>query len=293
MAPEVVAALTIDDAPSIAADGVVAFDPSRLDAIRVELRRAGIAHCVAFVIGEHARGCEAGLSRWLEAGYELGNHSDDHARASAVTPADFTASVARCDALLQSLGAFDGGRRRYFRFPFGDRGRTPAARRELLAACADLGYAVADVSIYFYDHCYEAPLAAACSERPELARAIEDRYLAAAVRSARRAAVLARRRIGAGHVHVATCHFGLVTQRTLPRLLAQLATGVRWVSLADAVSSPGYARHVADGQRNGILAEQLQFARSERVLRPLARLSQRADWFGQDALGPCWPHLQY
>lgn len=291
---EIVAALTIDDAPSIAAAaGAVAFDPARLDAVREQLQHAGIAHCVAFVIGAHARGSEARLERWLQAGYELGNHSDDHARASDVDRADFTASLVRCDALLRSVGAFEAGRARYFRFPFGDRGRTPAARRDLVAACTDLGYVIADVSIDLYDHCYEAPLAAALAGQPAHTRAIEARYLTTAERSMRRAARLGRRRFGAGHVHVATCHFGLVTERTLLRLLARLRARVRWSPLAQAVGSPAYARNLGDPERNGILAGQLRSATSERVMRPFARYTHRADWFAQQALGPRWPHLQY
>jgi hypothetical protein len=94
-------------------------------------------------------------------------------------------------------------------------------------------------------------------------------------------------------VHVAACHFGLVTRRTLPRLLARLAEEVSWSPLAQAVDGAAYASHFGDPERNGMLADELRFAAGERVLRPLARLSRRADWFEQRALGPRWPHLQY
>jgi hypothetical protein len=161
----------------------------------------------------------------------------------------------------------------------------------VIAACADLGYTLADVSIYFQDHHYEAPLAAASGDRAR-AHAIEERYLGTALRSVRRAALLGRR-FGGEHVHVTACHFGLVTERTLPRLLARLGGELRWTPLHRAASGAAYARHFGDPQRNGMLADELRFAPAERVLRPLARLSRRAGWFDQRTLGPRWPHLQY
>src|SRR5262245_24482188 len=74
-------ALTLDDAPSIVEHGV-ASDPSHMDAIRETLVAHGVRDCVAFVVGTTARGHEASLERWLDAGYELGNHTFDHRRAS-------------------------------------------------------------------------------------------------------------------------------------------------------------------------------------------------------------------
>jgi peptidoglycan/xylan/chitin deacetylase (PgdA/CDA1 family) len=289
MAAQLEVALTIDDAPSIAAEGPIAFDAARMDAVREALVAAGVKRCVAFVIGRHARGHERSLERWLAQGYELGNHSEDHARASSGELARFVASVEQCDALLRGVGAFDQGRARYFRFPFGDRGAQPAAREARLRACADLGYTIADVSIDLFDWCYEAPLATAAND-PGRARRIEARHVASAAATLQRAGRLARRRFTGGAGHIAALHFGLVSARALPALLAQLAADVRWGGLEDAVGAGAYARFHADPRANGILAEQLR-APVERPLRRLAQLARRAGWFDQSALGPRWPYL--
>src|SRR5690242_13902551 len=115
-------ALTLDDAPSIAASAPIRFDASRMDAVRERLLQAGVPSCVAFVIGELTVGHEAVLQRWLASGYALGNHSDDHRSASEVGPGQLLDSVKRCDERLRSLGAFSPDRPCFFRFPFGDRG---------------------------------------------------------------------------------------------------------------------------------------------------------------------------
>jgi peptidoglycan/xylan/chitin deacetylase (PgdA/CDA1 family) len=65
-------AFTIDDAPTVA-DAQV--DASRMDGIRVCLQHLKLDHCVAFVVGREAQGNEDVLRRWLDCGYELGNHS--------------------------------------------------------------------------------------------------------------------------------------------------------------------------------------------------------------------------
>jgi peptidoglycan/xylan/chitin deacetylase (PgdA/CDA1 family) len=284
-------ALTIDDAPSIAASGPLAFDAGRMDATRRALQDAGVRSCVAFVIGAHARGHEKLLGRWLDAGYELGNHSDDHAYASRTGFHAFTASVERCDALLREVGAFDGGRPRYFRFPYGDRGASPSRRGALLEAVENLGYQLAEVSIQTYDHCYEARFALALANHDDArARAVTERYLDRALASVHRASRLAGRRFGPDHEHVMAMHFGPVTERTLPALLARLSTCARLVPLERALACPAYLRDASDLAANGVIAERLG-GRADPALRRLARIARRAGLFEQDALGPLWPHF--
>jgi hypothetical protein len=284
-------ALSIDQAPSVGTSAHTAFDPARLDRVREQLARAGIRYCTAFVVGSRSRGHEASLERWLEAGYELGNCGFDHPRASQVGRAEFIAQLKRSDALLRGLGAFDGHRPRFFRFPFGDRGPDAATRRELLQACHDLGYTVADVSIDLFDRCYEAPLAAALCRDRARAHAIERRYLANAEGQVQRAGRIGLSRWGGRHVHIAACEFGLLNERCLPELLRRLGSLVSWKPLALAVFQPAYLRFQFDYERNGAIGEQLHRGLFNIALRPLARLSRRARFFDQPTLGPRWPHL--
>ncbi|MHC4860778.1 MAG: polysaccharide deacetylase family protein [Planctomycetota bacterium] len=140
-------ALTLDDAPSVLPRGeALEHDPSRMDRVREVLLEEGVADCVAFVTGQAAEDHEAPLSRWLESGYELGNHTHDHPRCSAVSTSSFLESLDRCDRFLEALGAFEGGRQRWLRFPYLDRGADPDTRAELMRALADRGYRAACAS---------------------------------------------------------------------------------------------------------------------------------------------------
>lgn len=284
-------ALTLDHAPSVATSAHAAFDGARLDRAREQLQRAQIRHCTAFLVGRRACGHERSLERWLAAGYELGNAGYEGRTASSAGIDAFMADLERCDALLRSLGAFDDHRPRFFRFPLGDRGANATARHQLLHAIQELGYTIADVSVDFYDHCYETQHAHACASDRGRARAIELRYLSNVVGLVRRAGRVGRSRWGLRHVHIAACDLGPLNERTLPEALQRLAPLVAWKPLALAVFQPAYLRFHFDYERNGPIGEQLQRSLAHLALRPIARLSCKTRCFAQSALGPRWPHL--
>lgn len=279
-------ALSIDDAPSVSGDGE-RFDPGRMDAIRALLRDRGLRHCTAFVIGESARGHEAVLERWLADGFALGNHGQQHVPASLQSPAEFAASLRACDALLERVGAFEGGAARALRMPFGDRGRDPEHRAALRRVCDDLGYVMADVSINLYDWCYESPLTRAVAAGDESATArILGRFLRAARRELEAAC---RRRPTAAWVDLAACHFGEVSTRALGRLLDGFGGRVDWRPLDDALGQPVYQTLMADLDVNGILGDRLARGTWRRPVRRAARWLRRRDWLQESRLGPVAP----
>jgi hypothetical protein len=284
-------ALTIDDAPSVCGPGGPELDAGRMDRIREAVLAAGIRHCVAFVIGGRARGHEDSLRRWLDAGFELGNHTEDHVAASAIEPDRFERSVQACHQLLLDVGAFEGGRRRYFRYPFGDRGRRGEARRAIAAAIVELGYTPAEVTVDLYDYAYDAPWTRAHGRRPEATAAVEARWLSAATRSIGRSAARGRRLWGADLIHVAACHFGPVTERRLGKLLRELGARVRWTSLTAASNVPRYQQLVSDLEREGAASELLARGLADRALRRAVQLAHRLGVPAPAALGPRWPHL--
>ncbi len=285
-------ALTVDDAPSVFAPGSPDFDPGRMDRVRTALQETGVRHCVAFVIGERARDHREPLRRWLEAGYELGNHTEAHLAASRVGADAYLEGVRGCHALLNELGAFDGGRRAYFRHPFGDRGAAGGAREAIDRAIAQLGYTHADVTLNLHDYCYEAPFIAA-ARTADAARQtrIRARYRRVADACVARAGKRGTAHWGARFVHVAACHFGPLSEHELGGLVRDLGSRVAFRSLAEATETPAYRRLAADLSHNGIAGDLLHRRLRDRALRKLARSTRRLGLFQQSRLGPCWPHL--
>ena len=292
-------ALTIDDAPGPDGDASSAL----MDAMRRTLERHGVTHCVAFVIGERV-GQEAELERWLAAGYELANHSHEHAAASDVSAHEVLRSFERCDAVLERLGAFTQGRARYARLPFGDRGRDPAERATIRRGLLDLGYQLADVSIGVSDFIYAPRAEAALAEaRYADAAEVERRFAAQAHAELLRSEQVTRVQTSDGMVpvphdfpHVIALHFMPGTTRFFDRMLSAWSAHVRWVSLAEAIDHDVYALFEKNPEHNGVIADALRgdssLARDVALAltRRGALVARRLRIAGNSRKGPRWPY---
>jgi peptidoglycan/xylan/chitin deacetylase (PgdA/CDA1 family) len=284
-------AWTIDDAPSIADVPEMAPDPARMDRMRGVLRDAGINHCVAFVIGRHAEGNEPYLERWLEDGFELGNHTWDHVGVSGVSADEFLRSVERCDRVLARVGAFDDGRPRWFRYPFLDRG-TPESHSAVRGGIADLGYRPAPVSFETFDHRYEGLLGRARSSGRSRTAARVRRHFVFGALSSLAAMRLAAARQGAAAIdHVACSHFGDISDVAAAELIGWLRRlGIEFIPLETALAAPAYADYDQDPHRKGSVFGQ-GLSRPERALRQALQVADHRGWLGPRSAGPRFPHL--
>jgi peptidoglycan/xylan/chitin deacetylase (PgdA/CDA1 family) len=297
-------AFTLDDAPSVQEPGV-SFEAARMDRCREILTRRGVAHCVAFVVGARALGHERALERWLMAGFELGNHTHVHEPASRQSAERFAESLARCDELLQRVGAFAGGGPKWFRFPHLDRGRDPAHRRQLALECEQLGYRIAPATIDLFDYPYEAPLVLATSRRNErdVAR-VEQRFLRTCLHQIEAAAatfggIAPALRGGAMSItaearavrHVAFAHFGPIAERNLDAVLDLLrAHAFELCSLSAALDHPVYRSFEGDFARNGLVIPAARRDLRSRIRRGLAIATWRLGSFDRGRYGPLRPY---
>jgi len=130
------AVLTVDDAPS-----------PRFAEKLARLRKEKIP-AVFFVWGELAAGAEDLLVEALAAGYRLGNHSWTHPRFSDLDEAGARYEIERTDRLLAALHERAGVRweRKYFRFPYFDRGGANGGEAAFQRLLAERGYAALDAA---------------------------------------------------------------------------------------------------------------------------------------------------
>jgi peptidoglycan/xylan/chitin deacetylase (PgdA/CDA1 family) len=253
-----------------------------MDSIREILVKSQVSHCVAFVIGESAIGHEAALARWLEAGFELGNHTHRHERASRQSVEEFRRSLETCDRLLDTVGAFSDKQQKWFRFPYLDRGASTDHRRSLHAVCSELGYRVAHASIDFHDHEYERPFLRALAESdPSSERRCQQRFL--------NGVESAIKRLSADQEQpeaVAYCHFGPIGVASLGAIVRiARAHQVVLCTLQEGLAGDRFAAFDRDFEQNGLVAKAESGLR-ERAARTLRRASQRLGLFGQRRLGP-------
>ena len=87
------------------------------------------------------------LDRWLEAGFELGNHTYSHPDLHRVSAEVFERDIVKGESPLREVIRRHRGQFRYFRHPFLHTGRTDEVRARIDAFLAKRGYTVAPVTI--------------------------------------------------------------------------------------------------------------------------------------------------
>jgi peptidoglycan/xylan/chitin deacetylase (PgdA/CDA1 family) len=234
-------AVTIDDLPGNEIP-TPAWPKSRImSELITPLRARGVPAPVGFVNGIYAADdadAARALRSWSEAGFELGNHTYSHLSANQLEVAAFLADVARNEALLPGLAA---GARRYFRFPYLERGGTPARRAELRRALHAQGYRIADVSIDFADWAFTGAYARCADDEAALAT-LREAYLEHALAALYWAHESALSLFGRAIPHVLLLHAIVPTARNLDALLeAYVQAGVELIPLREALADPAYA----------------------------------------------------
>jgi peptidoglycan-N-acetylglucosamine deacetylase len=96
------------------------------------------------------------LRAWLDAGYELGNHTFSHINLQRASLADYEDDVVRGETVTRMLLTEKGMKLRYFRHPFLFTGMTPEYKRGLAEFLTARGYTVAPVTIDNGDYIFAA-----------------------------------------------------------------------------------------------------------------------------------------
>jgi len=151
-------AITIDDLPAGAAQFMSAKEITDMTTRLVTTLKQQQVPVVGFVnegklyfnTGEvDAR--IAALSQWLDAGFELGNHTFGHASLNRVGLKDFEESVIRGETVTKLLLAQHNMKMRYFRHPYLDVGRDLQTRLDVEAFLTSRGYHIAPVTLDPWD----------------------------------------------------------------------------------------------------------------------------------------------
>ena len=147
-------AITFDDLPWARLDSVVPAElATQHDKLMAALEQSGVAG-VGFVNegkleseGELAPERVAMLRDWLDAGYELGNHTFGHVDLHAVGLEVYQADILRGETVLRPMLAERGQAPRWFRHPYLRAGRTTGDKAAVAEFLATHGYRIAPVTV--------------------------------------------------------------------------------------------------------------------------------------------------
>jgi peptidoglycan/xylan/chitin deacetylase (PgdA/CDA1 family) len=181
-------AVTFDDLPAVS---VAKGDPASLAVFADRLLLNFSTHQVPVVgfvnegkvtvPGEGLDGEEARLAllrKWLDQGFELGNHTYSHRSLNEVPIEEFEADVIRGEPATAALMGSHGRRLRYFRHPFLHVGLDLNKRHAFEDWLKARGYTVAPVTIDNDDYIFAAVYAGALKAGdPETARRTAEAYL--------------------------------------------------------------------------------------------------------------------
>ena len=155
--PERQVAVTVDDLPAGSANAMDAATLTELTSRLVAALRDEKVPAVAFVNeqklykpGEVDQRIKT-LSTWLDAGFELGNHTFSHSSLNKVGLRAFEDDVIQGESVTRMLLAQHNMKLRYFRHPYLDTGRDLQTRREVEEFLVGRGYRIAPVTLDAWD----------------------------------------------------------------------------------------------------------------------------------------------
>lgn len=156
--PDRQVAITIDDLPAAAANSMSAAAITEMTAKLLATLTQNKVPVVGFVNekelyyhwGEVDERIKA-LNMWLDAGFELGNHTFGHTSLNLAGLQEFEESVIQGETVTRILLAQHNKKLRYFRHPYLDTGRDLQTRREAEAFLVARGYRIAPVTLDAWD----------------------------------------------------------------------------------------------------------------------------------------------
>jgi peptidoglycan/xylan/chitin deacetylase (PgdA/CDA1 family) len=151
-------AITIDDLPAGAANAMTAAAITEMTTKLLTTLREQKVPVVGFVnerklyfkwgeVDERIRA----LNLWLDAGFELGNHTYGHTSLNRAGLKDFEDSVIQGESVTRLLLSQHNMKLRYFRHPYLDTGRDLQTRRDAEAFLVVRGYRIAPVTLDAWD----------------------------------------------------------------------------------------------------------------------------------------------
>ena len=243
-------AITIDDLPLNAGPPELMCDRVGLDTLH-ERMLAALARTDAPAVGfvNEGRACDADglerlLERWLAAGHDLGNHTATHPNLLRMSVADYARDIEAGEPMLRRLLRAQQDSLVYFRHPYLRTGETQEKKDSLATYLAQRGYVVAPVTIDSDEWVFAAAYSRAVSAGDTAgARRVIGAYVPWFEEVIAHYEGWSREVLEYEPPQVLLLHANLLNAEALPALIAMLqGRGYRFVSLAEALADPAYAR---------------------------------------------------
>jgi peptidoglycan/xylan/chitin deacetylase (PgdA/CDA1 family) len=182
------------------------------------------------------------LQRWIDAGFDLGNHTYAHSDLHRVDVAEYEEDIVRGEAVTRRLLKAAGRDLRYFRHPFLRTGRSAEVRDRIDAFLSARGYTVAPVTLDNYDYQFAAAFDRASASRDaDLVRRVERAYLDYMLAVVWYYEQQSLAIVGRPIAQTLLLHANALNAATIERLVERLrARDYRFITLDGALQDPAY-----------------------------------------------------
>lgn len=242
-------AITIDDGPVVGE----LTDLANFDRISAGLLGALAAEQVPATIFVNERQLNvpgqrdarvAVLDRWLDAGFELANHSYSHPSLNSVPLRQFTDDVVKGEVITRALMEQRGRTLVWFRYPYLHSGTTAETHQAIVSFLEDRQYRVAPVTVDYADYTFAGAYRQQLrSGAPEMAARIKEAYLAQIDAGFEYAEQAALEVFGREIPHILLIHCNELNSVSLRESIARMrARGYRFITLDDAMKDAAYQR---------------------------------------------------
>jgi peptidoglycan/xylan/chitin deacetylase (PgdA/CDA1 family) len=185
----------------------------------------------------------AALNMWLEAGFELGNHTFGHTSMNRVSLREFEDAVIQGESVTRLLLAQHNQKLRYFRHPYLDTGRDLQTRREAEAFLVERGYRIAPVTMDAWDWMF-ATVYDDAKKRGDTAmqQEVVNSYLSYTTEVFSYFEKLSRELLGYEPKQILLMHANQLEAEHIGEVLELLRKrGYRFITLENALGDPAYA----------------------------------------------------
>ena len=189
------------------------------------------------------------LAHWLDAGFQLGNHTYSHPSLNRVSASRFEDDIIRGEVVSRPMVEKRGGKLTWFRYPFLHSGPTAEVHDRVVRFLEEHEYRIAPVTVDFSDYTFaSAYTSVALREDAATAGRLREAYLTQADIGFAHAEKLSTDLFGREIAHILLIHCNELNSVAMSDLLSVVRKrGYRFISLAEAMSDPAYTRPVFAG----------------------------------------------
>jgi peptidoglycan/xylan/chitin deacetylase (PgdA/CDA1 family) len=186
----------------------------------------------------------AALDQWLDAGFELGNHTYLHQSANQVPFERFADDVIKGEVVTRATLERRGKTLTWFRFPYLHAGADEPSHARILEFLESRGYRVAPITVDYADYAFAGPYSRAVAAGDgERARQIKEAYVAQVAAGFEHAERASMDVFGREIAQILLIHCNELNAVALGDTLARMRErGYRFITLDEAMADPAYAR---------------------------------------------------